>query len=185
MVNQHNQHDNEFWYPQLPDGYQGGGGQFYPQPPAQQNPYPMALPSFGGTPAFNPIPGPNPMGFPQASPWQPPNQFPPYQQHWMPSTSFNDSSSLQFNQMNQAPRSAPPDWTPEYPSAQLRSVDPGAIVNCMFRFTYIWTSRNKGFWFFPTFVGPTSVAGFRWNSRRNRWNFTGLDLRQVQTFTCI
>ena len=35
---------------------------------------------------------------------------------------------------------------------------------------------------FPTFVGRTSVAGFRWTGRR--WVFSGFDLRRIESFTC-
>ena len=88
-------------------------------------------------------------------------------------------------QGNQAPTSAPPNRTPDYPSQQLFAVDPGAIRGCMYRFTFIWLSRRQGFWFYPVFVGRTSVAGYRWNNRRRRWEYTGIDLNNIDKFTCF
>lgn len=84
-----------------------------------------------------------------------------------------------------APTTPPPSRIPDYPEFQTFAVDPGAISGCLFRFTYVWTSRNNGFWFYPTFVGRTSVAGFQWNSRRSRWEFIGLDLQRIQAFRCV
>ncbi|MCG7345446.1 hypothetical protein MHZ92_15015 [Sporosarcina sp. ACRSL] len=85
----------------------------------------------------------------------------------------------------QAPTSPPPSFTPQYPSVQAFAVDPGAIRGCLFRNTFIWTSRRRGFWFYPTFVGRTSVAGYRWSSSGRRWMFTGIDLNRIEQFTCF
>ncbi|WP_301110304.1 hypothetical protein [Sporosarcina sp.] len=84
-----------------------------------------------------------------------------------------------------APSSPPPSYTPSYPEFQTFAVDPGAISGCLFRFTYVWTSRFNGFWFYPTFVGRNSVAGFQWNSRRNRWEYLGIDLQRIDAFRCF
>ncbi|MGN7387427.1 hypothetical protein [Sporosarcina sp. SAFN-015] len=88
----------------------------------------------------------------------------------------------------QAPSSPPPNYTPSYPGgnqAQLFAVDPGAIRGCLFRYTYVWTSRRNGFWYFPTFVGRTSVAGYRWRPSRRRWEYFGIDLNRIDQFTCF
>jgi hypothetical protein len=87
-------------------------------------------------------------------------------------------------QSHQAPRSAPPSTTPSYPSTQLFAVDPGAIRGCLYRFTFVWLSRRQGFWFFPVFVGRRSVAGYRWRSRQRRWEYMGIDLDNIDRFTC-
>ena len=58
------------------------------------------------------------------------------------------------------PSSPPPGFTPQQSQFQTFAVDPGAIRGCLFRFTYVWLRRDA-FWFFPTFVGRNSVAGFR------------------------
>ncbi|MDW0117532.1 hypothetical protein QTL97_11340 [Sporosarcina thermotolerans] len=85
----------------------------------------------------------------------------------------------------QSPTSPPPGHTPAYPSASLLRVDPGAIRGCLFRYTYVWTSRRNGFWYYPTFVGRTSVAGYRWSPSRRRWEFFGIDLNRIDQFTCF
>ena len=81
-----------------------------------------------------------------------------------------------------APSTPPPSFTPQQPQFQTFAVDPGAIRNCLFRFTYIWLRRDA-FWFYPTFVGRTSIAGFRWNGFR--WVYFGIDLNQIQSFQCF
>ncbi len=188
MVNKGpNEQNNPEWYPQLPDGYES----------QQRHGRPPAHPAYGG---------PQQSGFPQ---WQQPGQwgnqpgqwgnqpgppgFPPGQGGFNPSPpGFPPGQWGQQpgrppgqQQGNQAPTSAPPNRTPEYPSAQLFAVDPGAIRGCMYRFTYVWLSRRQGFWFYPVFVGRTSVAGYRWNNRRHRWSYTGIDLNNIDQFTCF
>jgi hypothetical protein len=85
------------------------------------------------------------------------------------------------------PSQAPPKFTPSQPKSQqfgpgVKFVDPGAIRPCTFRFVYIWPNRGRGFWAWLTFVGPRSVAGFRWSG--NRWRYFGMDLRQIDSFQC-
>lgn len=90
------------------------------------------------------------------------------------------------------PSSPPPSFTPQMQQQQQFSssggpsvfaVDPGAIRGCRFRFTYVWLDNGNSFWFYPTFVGRTSVAGWRW--RRNRWTYYGTDLRRISSFRCF
>ncbi|MCL2617873.1 MAG: hypothetical protein FWD98_02345 [Defluviitaleaceae bacterium] len=79
------------------------------------------------------------------------------------------------------PPGSPPPFIPQE-SAAFRSLDARAISRCMHSFTYIWLISGHGFWMFPTFVGPRSVAGYRWG--RFGWIYTGFDLRAVRSFTC-
>ena len=65
----------------------------------------------------------------------------------------------------QAPTSPPPAFIPAQQTATPFAVDPGAISLCLFRNTFIWLRNGSSFWYFPIFVGPRSVAGFRWNGR--------------------
>lgn len=82
------------------------------------------------------------------------------------------------------PTSPPPGFIPQQQSAiSPLAVDPGAIVGCLFRYTYIWLVNRNQFWFYPVFVGRTSVAGFQWNGRF--WVYTGLSLQSIQSFTCF
>nr|WP_232016582.1 transporter [Paenibacillus baekrokdamisoli] len=86
-------------------------------------------------------------------------------------------------QGSQGPTAPPPSFTPQMPAASAFAVDPGAIAGCLFRNTYIWLRNGQQFWFYPVFVGRTSVAGFRWNGRF--WMYQGMDLNQITTFTCF
>lgn len=79
------------------------------------------------------------------------------------------------------PNTPPPPFTPEQPQFQTYAVDPGGIRGCMYRFTYVWLRRDA-FWFFPTFVGSNSIAGFRWQGYR--WVYYGIDLDRIESFQC-
>ncbi|WP_071394752.1 hypothetical protein [Bacillus tuaregi] len=83
------------------------------------------------------------------------------------------------------PPSGPP---PSFVPAQTQqmgtfAVDPGSIRGCLFRYTYVWLNNRQQFWFFPVFVGRTSVSGWRWTGWN--WVFFGISLRQIQSFTCV
>lgn len=130
------------------------------QPPGQHQP---------GRPPGHGIPGHRPPQY--DPPGMPPGHRPP-------------GGSPGHHPGQQPPSSRPPQWTPEYPSHRPYAIDAGAISGCMYRFTYIWTSRRNGFWFYPTFVGRTSVSGFRWDAQRHRWEYAGLDLNRIDSFTC-
>ncbi|MEN2465837.1 hypothetical protein [Ornithinibacillus sp. JPR2-1] len=82
-----------------------------------------------------------------------------------------------------APTTPPPAFIPQQPQFQTFAIDPGAIRGCLFRFTYIWLENGNAFWFYPTFVGRNSVAGFRWQF--NRWVYFGIDLDRVASFQCF
>ncbi|UYG93561.1 hypothetical protein [Cytobacillus firmus] len=81
------------------------------------------------------------------------------------------------------PSSPPPSFTPQMQQVSTFAVDPGAIRGCLFRYTYVWLQNGNSFWFYPTFVGRTSVAGWRW--RNWRWTYYGTDLRRIRSFQCF
>ena len=81
------------------------------------------------------------------------------------------------------PSGPPPSFTPQMQQVSTFAIDPGAIRGCLFRFTYVWLQNGNSFWFFPTFVGRTSVAGWRW--RNWRWTYYGTDLRRIRSFQCF
>ena len=83
----------------------------------------------------------------------------------------------------QAPTAPPPAFIPQQQTATPFAVDPGAISLCLFRNTYIWLRNGSSFWYYPIFVGPRSVAGFRWNGRF--WTIFGIDTRRIVSFTCF
>lgn len=74
-------------------------------------------------------------------------------------------------------RPAPPPIAPQ-------AVDPGAIRRCLNRVTQVRLENGQRFWFFPTFVGRNSVAGYRWRSRQRRWEYFGIDLDEIRSFSC-
>ncbi|CAM3627699.1 hypothetical protein [Cytobacillus oceanisediminis] len=86
-------------------------------------------------------------------------------------------------QQDGPPAGPPPSFTPQMQQATAFAVDPGAIRGCLFRYTYVWLQNGNSFWFYPTYVGRTSVAGWRW--RRWRWTYYGTDLRRIRSFQCF
>ena len=80
-----------------------------------------------------------------------------------------------------APRFAPPAYTPQR-APGLRAVDPGAISRCLYSNTYVWLNNRQEFWFFPTFIGRRSIAGFRWMHRH--WVYMGFSLNMIDSFFC-
>ena len=79
------------------------------------------------------------------------------------------------------PTSPPPSFVPSQ-QVEAYAVDPGGIARCIFRYTYVWLRGFEQFWYYPTFVGRNSVSGYRWTG--SRWVYFGIDLRQIQSFTC-
>ncbi|WP_018933635.1 hypothetical protein [Gracilibacillus lacisalsi] len=66
---------------------------------------------------------------------------------------------------------------------QLYAVDPGSMRGCLYRYTYVWLSRYNSFWFYPTYIGRRSVAGYRWTGFN--WIYFGIDTERIQSFTCV
>jgi len=85
-------------------------------------------------------------------------------------------------QGTQGPTAPPPSFTPHQPATAF-AIDPGSIRMCLRRNTFVWLNNGESFWFFPTFVGRTSVSGFRWTGRF--WIIFGIDLRRISSFTCF
>ncbi|WP_353615334.1 transporter [Virgibacillus sp. 7505] len=65
------------------------------------------------------------------------------------------------------------------------AIDPGGIRFCLFRYTYMQLENGQRFWYYPVFVGRTSIAGFRWRPQQFRWQYFGIDLRRVAAFSCF
>lgn len=153
----------DYYYQMNP--YERQFGQFFP---------PMGPPS--GAPGFSPPfapPGQGPgAGPPFAPPGQGPGAGPP------------TAPPGQVPQVG-PPSSPPPSFVPTQTQQQAEAfaVDPGGIRRCLFRYTYIWLRGFEQFWFYPIFVGRNSVAGYRWTGFR--WMYSGISLRQIQSFTCV
>lgn len=85
------------------------------------------------------------------------------------------------------PQGPPPSEIPPLQSqgqAGIYAVDPGGIRGCLYRFTYIRLNNGRSFWYYPTFVGRNSVAGYRWRRRQYRWVYFGIDLNEIRSFSC-
>lgn len=137
----------------------------------------------GGSPGGGQFPGGGPFGggqFPGGG--ATPGQFPgggPF-----PGGGFPGGGASPGGDQYGPPPGPPPASVPQESfSATALAVDPGAIRRCRFRFTYIWLNNGNSFWFYPTFIGRTSVAGWRW--RRIGWTYYGTDLRRIRSFTCF
>ena len=141
------------------------------RPPVQPHPMPTVPPR---PPAVTPHPMPT-------VPPRPPVVAP----HPMPTVPPRPPATVPHprppHHSGSAPRFAPPAYTPRHVPG-LRAVDAGAISGCLYSFTYLWLNNRQQFWFFPTFVGRRSVAGYRW--MHNNWVYMGFDLRMVDSFFC-
>lgn len=127
-----------------------------------------------------------PQGQYQPGPFQPgqfppdqfqPGQFPPGPFMPFPGPPGPPGPSGPIGQ--QPPTSPPPQFEPQMAPY---AVDPGAISRCLYRNTFVWLRNRDRFWYYPTFVGRRSVAGYRFFG--GRWRYYGIDLRQISSFTC-
>lgn len=93
-----------------------------------------------------------------------------------------------FDRQKQGPpKTPPPDMAPQIsdaPDVGLKAVDPGAIKPCVYRFSYIWLENGKSFWAYLVYVGKKSASGWRWNPKRRRWVYFGIDLDEIKSFIC-
>lgn len=83
------------------------------------------------------------------------------------------------------PSGPPPSTTPKLKAQQgigVKAVDPGSIRRCRNRFVYLQLRNGREFWAWLTFVGRTSVSGWRWTGYR--WVYFGISLRQIESFYC-
>ncbi|QXE03305.1 hypothetical protein KS242_01840 [Terribacillus sp. DMT04] len=88
------------------------------------------------------------------------------------------------------PPGPPPSQIPQLQSVSSSggpsafAVDPGGIRFCLYRYTYMQLENGQRFWYYPVFVGRTSIAGFRWRPQQFRWQYFGIDLNRVEAFSC-
>ena len=76
---------------------------------------------------------------------------------------------------------APPPFV--IPQIPLFAVDPDNISGCLYHYTYIWPRNGRPYWFYPTFIGRRSVAGYRWTGLF--WVYAGVDVNQIREFQCV
>ncbi|MFB2346430.1 transporter [Priestia megaterium] len=155
--------------PRFQNLFPPGGGQGFPSfPPGEGGQGFPSFPPGGGGQGFPPPPGGGGQGFPPPPPGGGGQGFPP-------------------QGGAQPPSSPPPAFTPTPKlgsgGPSLYAVDPGAISGCLYRYTYIWPRNGRPYWFYPTFVGRRSVAGYRWTG--SFWVYAGVDVNQIREFQCI
>ncbi|WP_339149477.1 MULTISPECIES: hypothetical protein [unclassified Sutcliffiella] len=89
------------------------------------------------------------------------------------------------------PPGPPPSSPPPQTAASLGApggptvfaVDPGAFYGCLYRYTWVRLNSGEQFWFYPTFIGRRSVAGYRWFFFT--WVYFGIDTNRIRSFQCI
>ncbi|MFE7061555.1 hypothetical protein ACFVAD_05255 [Sutcliffiella sp. NPDC057660] len=127
----------------------------------------------GGPPPFGPPPGQGPGGG-LGPPGQGPGGFGPPGQ-----------GGGQGGPPPGPPPSSPPPEVMGYGAGgpTALAVDPGAMWGCLRRYTWVRLNNGEAFWFWPTFIGRRSVAGYRW------WFFTwvyfGIDTNRIRSFQCF
>ncbi|MCY8871242.1 hypothetical protein [Bacillus inaquosorum] len=89
-----------------------------------------------------------------------------------------------------APQGPPPSQIPAKPQKPQGTqgaaflVEPITIRPCLFRFTYVWLTTGRSFWFFPIILGRRSVGGFYWDPSRRRWVYFALDTNLIDVVSC-
>ncbi|TDO08451.1 hypothetical protein DFO69_3853 [Bacillus subtilis] len=89
-----------------------------------------------------------------------------------------------------APQGPPPSQIPAKPQKPQGTqgaaflVEPITIRPCLFRFTYVWLTNGRSFWFFPIILGRRSVGGFYWDPSRRRWVYFALDTNLIDVVSC-
>lgn len=115
-------------------------------------------------------------------PYQPGSPAPHHPNHHTPPPP--PPSHVGHHSNTGAPTGPPPTQVPQKPSEApgLKAVDPGSIRYCRHKYTYLWLDDGRHFWAWPTYVGRTSLAGYRWIGFR--WVYFGVDLKKISDFIC-
>lgn len=82
------------------------------------------------------------------------------------------------------PHIAPPLFTPQLHDGMSKAMDTGSLKGCLYKHTYVWLKNGRSFWFYPTYVGYNSVAGYRWRRSQQRWAYYRKDAHEIQFFHC-
>lgn len=95
----------------------------------------------------------------------------------------NGAFPPQMNAPKGGPPGPPPTFSPnKNETPTVKSVSPGSIRPCVFRYVYIWLENDMSFWAWLTRVDMRTASGWRWN--RGRWVYFGVDLRRISSFEC-
>jgi hypothetical protein len=82
------------------------------------------------------------------------------------------------------PASPPPSYIPHMTQTGYQAVNPGAMRRCLHRYTYVWLRNGRSFWFYPTYAGRNTVAGYRWRQNAQRWVYFEIDTDLIRSFQC-
>lgn len=158
-------------YAQEPSHFYENDNNHYAENHLTDEPFRQQMPQQGWLHQSQQIPpyGPPTGGQPHTAPYGPPKagQLQPDFQH------------------DEAPTAPPPSFVPQMTSASVMAIDAPSMRRCLNRNTYVWLRNGRSFWFYPTFVGRNSVAGFRWSPSRRRWMYFGIDAREIRSFQCF
>ncbi|MCL2168764.1 MAG: hypothetical protein FWB74_01905 [Defluviitaleaceae bacterium] len=77
------------------------------------------------------------------------------------------------------PRTAPPQHIPK---AHLARPGHDAIQSCLYKNTYLWLNNHQQFWFFPTFIGKSSICGYK--RINDDWQFMGFGIEMIEKLYC-
>lgn len=136
----------------------------------------ILFPGGGGQQGFPPGQGGPPGGFPPGQGGFPPGQGGP------PGPPPGQGGFGGGGQLPPPPQSPP--YGQQYGGPSVFAVDPGSMYRCLYRYTWVRLNNGRRFWFYPTFIGRTSVAGYRWRPRQYRWVYYGLDTDRIASFSC-
>jgi hypothetical protein len=154
-------------YPTTPPSGAGQQPGFGPSPSLVPFPGAGQQPGFGPSPSLVPFPGAG-----QQPGFGPPPSFVPF------------PGGGQQQGFGGPPSSPPPSFTPQVQEGpSLQAVDPGAFYGCLNKYTYVTLTNRRSFWFYPTYIGRTSVAGWRWYG--SYWGYYGMDTRRIRSFQCF
>jgi hypothetical protein len=117
--------------------------------------------------------------YPANPPFNPPPQGQPQYYHHPDQGEMNNQGS------GGRPPGPPPTMTPnKNEGVSLKSVSPGSIKPCTYRYVYIWLENGNSYWAWLTRVDRRSASGYRWDRRSRRWVYFGVDLRTIDSFEC-
>jgi len=155
-------------YPYNP--YYGQDPYMYPSTSYEYNPYSQPIVQDSFRPP-NPPPRPPQGGY---GPPPPPSGPPPYGggQYGGPA------------QGGGPPTAPPPAFVPQLSQVSTQAIDAPSMRGCLYRYTYVWLRNRRSFWFYPTYVGRNSVAGYRWRESSQRWSYFGIDADEIRSFQC-
>ncbi len=99
--------------------------------------------------------------------------------------SQNEESSAQIEQRRPGlPTPPPPPFFPPDRQPGQRLTSPRQLSRCLYRVVYIWPKRGRPFWIWPVAIRRNTVEGYRWNQRRQRWNYFTMSIDQIDRFRC-